>query len=75
MRFTTPASRPARRGTYEASGTPGPAANAAVPALGMAIIGIGMCAVFGYVPIYLQMVYGKSAAVSCLLLFPMTAHL
>jgi hypothetical protein len=40
----------------------------------MAIVGIGMCAVIGYMPTYLQMVYGKSAAVSCLLLFPMTAH-
>jgi hypothetical protein len=30
----------------------------------MAIIGIGMCAVIGYMPTYLQVVYGKSAAVS-----------
>jgi len=40
----------------------------------MAIIGIGMCAVIGYMPTYLQMVYGKSAAACCRLLFPMTAH-
>ncbi|WP_257234184.1 MDR family MFS transporter [Streptomyces sp. JV178] len=39
--------------------------------LGMVVIGIGMFAVIGYMPTYLQMVYGTSATESGLLLIPM----
>ncbi|GAA2410446.1 MDR family MFS transporter [Streptomyces glaucosporus] len=39
--------------------------------LGMLVIGVGMFAVVGYLPTYLQMVYGKSATESGLLLIPM----
>ncbi|WP_062642594.1 MDR family MFS transporter [Streptomyces maremycinicus] len=39
--------------------------------LGMVVIGVGMFAVIGYMPTYLQMVYGKSATESGLLLIPM----
>lgn len=39
--------------------------------ISMATVGIGMFAVIGYMPTYLQMVYGKSATVSGLLLLPM----
>jgi EmrB/QacA subfamily drug resistance transporter len=39
--------------------------------LSMVVIGVGMFAVIGYLPTYLQMVYGKSATESGLLLTPM----
>ncbi|MEU6108296.1 MDR family MFS transporter [Streptomyces albidoflavus] len=39
--------------------------------LGMVVIGLGMFAVVGYVPTYLQMVYGKTATESGLLMLPM----
>jgi EmrB/QacA subfamily drug resistance transporter len=39
--------------------------------IGMIVIGIGMFAIIGYMPTYLQMVYGKSATESGLLLIPM----
>ncbi|WP_327658262.1 MDR family MFS transporter [Streptomyces sp. NBC_00483] len=39
--------------------------------LGMIVIGLGMFAIVGYMPTYLQMVYGKSATESGLLLIPM----
>jgi len=44
-------------------------------ALGMLVIGIGMFAVLGYLPTYLQMVYGASATESGLLLVPMVVGL
>ncbi|XVQ15861.1 MDR family MFS transporter [Spirillospora sp. CA-255316] len=43
--------------------------------LGMIVIGLGMFAVIGYMPTYLQMVYGKSATESGLLLIPMIVGL
>ncbi|WP_427918809.1 MDR family MFS transporter [Streptomyces sp. cg40] len=43
--------------------------------LGMVVIGVGMFAVIGYLPTYLQMVYGKSATESGLLLIPMVVGL
>jgi EmrB/QacA subfamily drug resistance transporter len=43
--------------------------------IGMVVIGIGMFAVLGYMPTYLQMVYGASATESGLLLLPMVAGL
>lgn len=39
--------------------------------IGMVVIGVGMFAVIGYLPTYLQMVYGVSATESGLLLIPM----
>ncbi|MER6124124.1 MDR family MFS transporter [Streptomyces sp. NPDC001795] len=39
--------------------------------ISMIVIGIGMFAIIGYMPTYLQMVYGKSATASGLLLIPM----
>jgi len=39
--------------------------------VGMIVIGVGMFAVIGYLPTYLQMVYGYSATESGLLLIPM----
>lgn len=39
--------------------------------IGMIVVGLGMFAVVGYMPTYLQMVYGKSATASGLLLIPM----
>ncbi|MFC4561320.1 MDR family MFS transporter [Nocardiopsis mangrovi] len=39
--------------------------------IGMVVIGVGMFAVIGYMPTYLQMVYGVSATESGLLLIPM----
>lgn len=39
--------------------------------LGMLVVGIGMFALVGYLPTYLQMVYGASATASGLLLIPM----
>ena len=39
--------------------------------IGMIVIGVGMFAVVGYLPTYLQMVYGVSATESGLLLIPM----
>lgn len=39
--------------------------------IGMIVIGVGMFAIIGYMPTYLQMVYGKSATESGLLLLPM----
>ncbi|MHB9756696.1 MDR family MFS transporter [Streptomyces sp. BYX5S] len=39
--------------------------------LGMIVIGLGMFAIVGYMPTYLQMVYGKTATESGLLLIPM----
>ncbi|MPY56537.1 MFS transporter [Streptomyces spongiae] len=39
--------------------------------IGMIVTGVGMFAVVGYMPTYLQMVYGKSATESGLLLLPM----
>ncbi|MEV6348962.1 MDR family MFS transporter [Actinoplanes sp. NPDC051851] len=39
--------------------------------IGMVVIGVGMFAVVGYLPTYLQMVYGVSATESGLLLIPM----
>ncbi|WP_063835767.1 MDR family MFS transporter [Streptomyces mutabilis] len=39
--------------------------------IGMIVIGIGMFAVVGYLPTYLQMVYGMSATASGLMLLPM----
>ena len=39
--------------------------------LGMVVIGVGMFAAVGYMPTYLQMVYGKTATESGLLLIPM----
>lgn len=44
-------------------------------ALSMLVIGIGMFAVIGYLPTYLQMVYGASATESGLLLVPMVVGL
>jgi EmrB/QacA subfamily drug resistance transporter len=43
--------------------------------IGMIAIGLGMFAVIGYMPTYLQMVYGYSATESGLLLIPMIAGL
>ncbi|MFI6742264.1 MDR family MFS transporter [Nonomuraea sp. NPDC050451] len=43
--------------------------------IGMIAIGAGMFAVIGYMPTYLQMVYGHSATASGLLLLPMVAGL
>jgi EmrB/QacA subfamily drug resistance transporter len=39
--------------------------------IGMIVIGIGMFAIVGYLPTYLQMVYGMSATASGLMLLPM----
>ncbi|GAB3262091.1 MDR family MFS transporter [Kineosporia babensis] len=39
--------------------------------IGMIVIGVGMFAIIGYLPTYLQMVYGVSATESGLLLIPM----
>lgn len=39
--------------------------------LGMIVVGVGMFAVIGYMPTYLQMVYGTTATESGLLLIPM----
>ncbi|WP_228033760.1 MDR family MFS transporter [Streptomyces spongiae] len=39
--------------------------------IGLLVIGIGMFAIIGYLPMYLQMVYGVSATESGLLLIPM----
>lgn len=39
--------------------------------IGMLVIGVGMFAVVGYLPTYLQMVYGKSATEAGLLMLPM----
>ncbi|TQS45132.1 MDR family MFS transporter [Cryptosporangium phraense] len=39
--------------------------------VGMIVVGVGMFAVIGYLPTYLQMVYGVSATESGLLLIPM----
>jgi len=39
--------------------------------IGMVVIGVGMFAIIGYLPTYLQMVYGVSATESGLLLIPM----
>ncbi|MFD1538783.1 MDR family MFS transporter [Nonomuraea guangzhouensis] len=41
--------------------------------LGMIVIGVGMFAIIGYMPTYLQMVYGVTATESGLLLIPMVA--
>ena len=41
--------------------------------IGMIVVGVGMFAVVGYLPTYLQMVYGVSATESGLLLIPMVA--
>ncbi|MET8977485.1 MDR family MFS transporter [Streptomyces sp. NPDC004539] len=43
--------------------------------ISMIVIGVGMFAIIGYMPTYLQMVYGKSATVSGLLLLPMVVGL
>lgn len=43
--------------------------------VGMLTVGIGMFAIIGYLPTYLQMVYGVSATESGLLLLPMIAGL
>lgn len=43
--------------------------------LGMLVVGIGMFALIGYLPTYLQMVYGTSATESGLLLVPMVVGL
>ncbi|MFT4280603.1 MDR family MFS transporter [Microbacterium sp.] len=41
--------------------------------LGMIVVGVGMFAIVGYMPTYLQMVYGTTATESGLLLIPMVA--
>lgn len=41
--------------------------------LGMIVVGVGMFAIIGYMPTYLQMVYGTTATQSGLLLIPMVA--
>lgn len=41
--------------------------------LAMIVVGVGMFAIIGYLPTYLQMVYGLSATESGLLLIPMVA--
>ncbi|MEW2400843.1 MDR family MFS transporter [Streptomyces sp. NPDC046862] len=43
--------------------------------IGLLVIGIGMFAIIGYLPTYLQMVYGVSATESGLLLIPMVVGL
>ncbi|WP_051807490.1 MDR family MFS transporter [Actinoplanes subtropicus] len=43
--------------------------------LGLIVVGLGMFAVIGYLPTYLQMVYGMSATESGLLLIPMVVGL
>lgn len=41
--------------------------------IGMVVVGVGMFAIIGYMPTYLQMVYGTTATESGLLLIPMVA--
>ncbi len=41
--------------------------------IGLIVIGVGLFAMIGYLPTYLQMVYGFSATKSGLLLLPMVA--